>query len=161
MYGTFLELYENHFARNDRETDLTKTYFKEQLNQARCRQIPPETVVDLLLQARNVITKSIVTDNIFSQSMNKFKKQFALSSFMSFSFMLQIGGRSPNKILFAKNVGNIFQTDFHPAYDENGMIEFTEPVAFPWQAFFTRFGVDGLIVSAMCAAAQAVDSPKI
>jgi transformation/transcription domain-associated protein len=81
------------------------------------------------------------------------------------SFMLQIGGRSPNKILFAKNTGKIFQTDFHPAYDANGMIEFNEPVPFRltrnMQAFFSHFGVEGLIVSAMCAAAQAVVSPKV
>jgi transformation/transcription domain-associated protein len=29
------------------------------------------------------------------------------------------------------------------------------------QAFFSHFGVEGLIVSAMCAAAQAVVSPKV
>ena len=92
----------------------------------------------------------------------QFAIQLALSSFMS--FMLQIGGRSPNKILFAKNTGKIFQTDFHPAYDPNGLIEFNEPVPFRltrnMQAFFSDFGVEGLIVSAMCAAAQAVVSPK-
>ncbi|KAI3451444.1 hypothetical protein Pfo_008109 [Paulownia fortunei] len=176
MYSTFLEVYENHCARNDREADLPITYFKEQLNQAICGQISPEAVVDLRLQAYNDITKNIVTESIFSQFMYKtllngnhtwaFKKQFAvqlaLSSFMS--FMLQIGGRSPNKILFAKNTGKIFQTDFHPAYDANGMIEFNEPVPFRLtrnlQAFFSHFGVEGLIVSAMCAAAQAVVSPK-
>lgn len=177
MYSTFLEVYENHCARNDREADLPITYFKEQLNQAICGQISPEAVVDLRLQAYNDITsKNIVTDSIFSQYMYKtllngnhtwaFKKQFAvqlaLSNFMS--FMLQIGGRSPNKILFAKNTGKIFQTDFHPAYDQNGMIEFNEPVPFRLtrnlQAFFSQFGVEGLIVSAMCAAAQAVVSPK-
>ncbi|KZV22547.1 transformation/transcription domain-associated protein-like [Dorcoceras hygrometricum] len=176
MYSTFLEVYENHCARNDREADLPITYFKEQLNQAICGQISPEAVVDLRLQAYNDITKNIVTDSILSQYMYKtlvsgnhlwaFKKQFAiqlaLSSFMS--FMLQIGGRSPNKILFAKNTGKIFQTDFHPAYDANGMIEFNEPVPFRLtrnlQAFFSHFGVEGLIVSAMCAAAQAVVSPK-
>ncbi|KAJ8771163.1 hypothetical protein K2173_023488 [Erythroxylum novogranatense] len=176
MYSTFLEVYENYCARNDREADLPITYFKEQLNQAISGQISPEAVVDLRLQAYNDITKSYVTDNIFSQYMYKtllsgnhmwaFKKQFAiqlaLSSFMS--FMLQIGGRSPNKILFAKNTGKVFQTDFHPAYDANGMIEFNEPVPFRltrnMQAFFSHFGVEGLIVSAMCAAAQAVVSPK-
>ncbi|XVF18022.1 hypothetical protein REPUB_Repub10bG0175600 [Reevesia pubescens] len=176
MYNTFLEVYENHCARNDREADLPITYFKEQLNQAISGQISPEAVVDLRLQAYNDITKNLVTDGIFSQYMYKtlpsgnhmwaFKKQFAiqlaLSSFMS--FMLQIGGRSPNKILFAKNTGKIFQTDFHPAYDANGMIEFSEPVPFRltrnMQAFFSHFGVEGLIVSAMCAAAQAVVSPK-
>lgn len=177
MYSTFLEVYENHCARNDREADLPITHFKEQLNQAICGQISPEAVVDLRLQAYNDITKNIVTESIFSQYMYKtllngnhtwaFKKQFAvqlaLSSFMS--YMLQIGGRSPNKILFAKNTGKIFQTDFHPAYDANGMIEFNEPVPFRLtrnlQSFFSHFGVEGLIVSAMCAAAQAVVSPKV
>ncbi|XVF59767.1 hypothetical protein PTKIN_Ptkin07bG0302500 [Pterospermum kingtungense] len=176
MYSTFLEVYENHCARNDREADLPITYFKEQLNQAISGQISPEAVVDLRLQAYNDITKNLVTDGIFSQYMYKtlpggnhmwaFKKQFAiqlaLSSFMS--FMLQIGGRSPNKILFAKNTGKIFQTDFHPAYDANGMIEFSEPVPFRltrnMQSFFSHFGVEGLIISAMCAAGQAVVSPK-
>ncbi|KAK3024458.1 hypothetical protein RJ639_042990, partial [Escallonia herrerae] len=176
MYSTFLEVYENHCARNNREPDRPITYFKEQLNQAISGQISPEAVVDLRLQAYNDITKNYVTDGIFSQYMYKtllsgnhmwaFKKQFAiqlaLSSFVS--FMLQIGGRSPNKILFAKNTGKIFQTDFHPAYDANGMIEFNEPVPFRLtrnlQAFFSHFGVEGLIVSAMCAAAQAVVSPK-
>ncbi|GMI76972.1 hypothetical protein like AT2G17930 [Hibiscus trionum] len=176
MYSTFLEVYENHCARNDREADLPITYFKEQLNQAILGQISPEAVVDLRLQAYSDITKNLVTDGIFSQYMYKtlpsgnhiwaFKKQFAiqlaLSSFMS--FMLQIGGRSPNKILFAKNTGKIFQIDFHPAYDANGMIEFSEPVPFRltrnMQAFFSHFGVEGLIVSSMCAAAQAIVSPK-
>lgn len=176
MYSTFLEVYENHCARNDREADLPITYFKEQLNQAISGQMSPEAVVDLRLQAYNEITKSLVTDSILSQYMYKtlssgnhmwaFKKQFAiqlaLSSFMS--YMLQIGGRSPNKILFAKNTGKIFQTDFHPAYDANGLIEFNEPVPFRltrnMQAFFSHFGVEGLIVSAMCSAAQAVVSPK-
>ncbi|KVI08775.1 Armadillo-type fold [Cynara cardunculus var. scolymus] len=162
---TFLEVYENHCSRNNKEADQPIAYFKEQLNQAISGQISPEAVVDLRLQAYNYITKDYVFDNIFSQYMYKtllsgnhmwaFKKQFAiqlaLSSFTS--FMLQIGGRSPNKILFAKNTGKIFQTDFHPAYDANGMIEFNEPVPFRLtrnlQAFFSHFGVEGLIVSAM------------
>lgn len=176
MYSTFLEVYENHCARNDREADLPITYFKEKLNPVISSPVS-EDVVNLRLQAYNYITKNLVTDNIFSQYMYKtlhngnhmwaFKKQFAvqlaLSSFMS--FMLQIGGRSPNKILFAKNTGKIFQTDFHPAYDAFGMIDFAEPVPFRltrnMQAFFSHFGVEGLIVSAMCAAAQAVTSPKV
>ncbi|XP_058091042.1 uncharacterized protein LOC131237348 isoform X3 [Magnolia sinica] len=176
MYSTFLEVYEINCARHNREADLPITHFKEQLNQAISGQISPEAVVDLRLQAYNDITRTLVNDNIFSQYMYKtlpsgnhlwaFKKQFAiqlaLSNFMS--YMLQIGGRSPNKILFAKNTGKIFQTDFHPAYDANGMIEFNEPVPFRltrnMQAFFSHFGVEGLIVSAMCAAAQSVVSPK-
>ncbi|KAF2290854.1 hypothetical protein GH714_015837 [Hevea brasiliensis] len=114
MYGTFLKVYENHCARNDREADLPITYFKEQLNQA------------------------------ISGPISR--------------------GRFPNKIPFAKNTGKFFQTDFHPAYDANGMIEFNEPVPScltrNMQAFFSHFGVEGFIVSTMCAAAQAVVSPK-
>lgn len=175
MYNTFLEVYENHCARNDREADQPIAYFKEQLNQAITGQIPQDAVLDLRLQAYNDIIKNMVTDGIISQFMYKtlpsgnhmwaFKKQFAiqlaLSNFMS--VMLQIGGRSPNKILFAKNTGKLFQTDFHPTYDANGMIEHNEPVPFRLtrnlQAFFSHFGVEGL-VSSMCAAAQAVVSPK-
>jgi len=176
MYSTFLEVYEINCARHNREADSPITIFKEQLNQAVSGQLSPEAIVELRLQAYNEITKNIVNDNIFSQYMHKilptgnylwtFKKQFAiqvaLSCFMS--YMLQIGGRAPNKILFAKNTGKIFQTDFHPAYDPNGMIEFNELVPFRLtrnlQAFFSNFGVEGLIVSAMCSAAQSVVSPK-
>ncbi|KAI3989472.1 hypothetical protein MKX01_022747 [Papaver californicum] len=176
MYSTFLEVYEVNCARHNREADLPITHFKEQLNQAISGQISPEAVVDLRLQAYHEIIKTLVNDNVFSQYMYKtlvsgnhlwaFKKQFAvqlaLSSFMS--FMLQIGGRTPNKILFAKSTGKIFQSDFHPAYDANGMIEFNEPVPFRltrnMQSFFSHFGVEGLIVSSMCAAAQAVVAPK-
>lgn len=175
-YSSLLEVYEINCARHNRESDMPITLFKEHLNQAISGQISPEAVGELRLQAYNEITKNVVNDNIFSQYMYKtlpngnhlwaFKKQFAiqlaLSCFMS--YMLQIGGRSPNKILFAKNSGKIFQTDFHPAYDANGMIEFNEPVPFRltrnMQAFFSHFGVEGLIVSAMCAAAQSVVTPK-
>lgn len=126
MYSTLLEVYEINCARNNREGDLPITHFKEQLNQAIAGHISPDAVVELRLQAYTDITKNLVTDSIFSQYMYKtlpsgnhlwaFKKQFAiqlaLSCFMS--YVLQIGGRSPNKILFAKNTGKIFQTDFHP-----------------------------------------------
>ncbi|XXG86133.1 hypothetical protein AAC387_Pa11g1088 [Persea americana] len=176
MYSSFLDVYEINCARNNREADMPITRFKEQLNLAISGQISSDAIVELRLQAYNDITKLLVLDSIFSQYMCKilpsgnhmwaFKKQFAiqlsLSCFMS--YMLQIGGRAPNKILFAKNTGKIFQTDFHPAYDANGMIEFNEPVPFRltrnMQAFFSNFGVEGLIVSCMCSAAQAVVSPK-
>ncbi|XP_024004594.1 transformation/transcription domain-associated protein isoform X2 [Eutrema salsugineum] len=176
MYNTFLEVYENHCGRNGRESDLPITYFKEKLNQAISGQISPEAIGDLRLQAYGEITKNIVSDSIFSQYMYKtsmsgshlwaFKKQFAVqlavSSFMS--FVLQIGGRSPNKILFAKNTGKMLQTDFHPTYDSNGMIELNEPVPFRltrnMQAFFSQFGVEGPLMSNMCSASQAVFSSK-
>ncbi|GLJ07095.1 hypothetical protein SUGI_0058030 [Cryptomeria japonica] len=176
MYSTFGEVYEINCARYGREADLPITHFKERLNHAILNQLPPEAVADLRLHTYNEITQSLVSENVFSQYMYKtlpscnhlwaFKKQFAiqlaLSGFMS--YMLQIGGRSPNKILFAKNTGKVFQNDFHPAYDANGMIEFNEPVPFRLtrnlQTFFTPFGVEGLFVSAMCAAAQSIVAPK-
>ncbi|XP_010444949.1 PREDICTED: transformation/transcription domain-associated protein-like [Camelina sativa] len=176
MYNTFLEVYENHCERNGRESDHPITYFKEKLNQAISGQISPEAIGDLRLQAYGEITKNIVNDTIFSQYMYKtsmsgshlwaFKKQFAVqlavSNFMS--FILQIGGRSPNKILFAKNTGKMFQTDFHPSYDSNGMVELNEPVPFRltrnMQAFLSHFGVEGPLMSNMCSASQAVFSSK-
>jgi transformation/transcription domain-associated protein len=45
------------------------------------------------------------------------------------------------------------------------MVEFMEPVPFRLtrnlQTFFTPFGVEGLFVSSMCAAAQAIVAPKV
>ncbi|CAM6100600.1 unnamed protein product [Calypogeia fissa] len=176
MYSTFGEVYEINCARYGREADLPITHFKERLNQALTSQLSNDAIVDLRLRTYNEITTSFVSENVFSQYMYKtlptsnhlwtFKKQFAvqlaLSGFMS--YMLQIGGRSPNKILFAKNTGKVFQNDFHPAYDMNGIVEFSEPVPFRLtrnlQTFFTPFGVEGFFVSSMCAAAQAIVSSK-
>ena len=70
-------------------------------------------------------------------------QQLALSSFIS--ALLRIGGRTPQKIMFAKNTGRIFMLDFHPAFDSKGMTEFVEPVPFRLtrnlHTFFTPFGV--------------------
>ena len=44
------------------------------------------------------------------------------------SHTLLIGGRSPNKILFAKSSGRVWQMDFYPMYEQRGMLERTEPV---------------------------------
>ena len=65
----------------------------------------------------------------------------------------------PYKILFARNSGKTFQVDFTPTYDQKGCLERTEPVPFRLtrnlHTFFTPFGVEGVFVSAMAAAAQA------
>ena len=65
----------------------------------------------------------------------------------------------PYKILFARNSGKTFQVDFTPTYDQKGYLERTEPVPFRLtrnlHTFFTPFGVEGVFVSAMAAAAQA------
>ena len=85
----------------------------------------------------------------------------ALSCFTS--ALLRIGGRAPQKIVFAKNTGRVFMLDFHPAFDGKGATEFSEPVPFRLtrnlHAFFTPFGVKGDFVAAMAAAAQACSAP--
>jgi hypothetical protein len=87
-----------------------------------------QRVWDLRLSTyREIIMSNYVIDTILKHSMIKqlqteylgvFKKQFmaqmALSSFLSATF--HIGGRSPNKIVFAKNSGKVLQLDFHPLY---------------------------------------------
>lgn len=74
------------------------------------------------------------------------------------SHMLLIGGRTPYKILFARASGKTFQIDFYPVYDQRGMLERSEPVPFRLtrnlHTFFTPFGVEGVFVAAMAAAAQ-------
>ena len=90
----------------------------------------------LRLKAYAEITRTHVTENIFSQFMYKtlptgshlwtFKRQMcqqmALSCFIS--ALLRIGGRALQKIVFAKNTGRVFMLDFHPAFDGKGATEF-------------------------------------
>ncbi|CAA6673494.1 unnamed protein product [Spirodela intermedia] len=150
------QVYEINCARHNREADLPITRFKEQLNQAISGQISPEAVIDLLH----------VQDTPHRQPPLGLQEAVLRPAGPLLLHVLHAPDRRPlpNKTLFAKNTGKIFQTDFHPAYDANGMIEFNEPVPFRltrnMQAFFSHFGVEGLIVSAMCAAAQAIVSPK-
>ena len=85
-----------------------------------------------------------------------------MSSFLS--ALLRIGGRTPNKIMFAKNTGKIFMLDFHPAFDQKGIVEYIEPVPFRLtrnlHTFFTPFGVKGDFVASMASAAQACTAPE-
>ena len=75
------------------------------------------------------------------------------------SHMLLVGGRSPNKILFAKSSGKLWQAEFYPTYNSHGLLERNEPVPFRLtrnlHTFFTPFGVEGIFVSALAVAAQA------
>ena len=77
--------------------------------------------------------------------------------------MLLIGGRSPNKILYSHSSGRVWQTDLVPLYDGAGTLERNEPVPFRLTrnmvAFFSHFGVDGVFVTSMVAAAQACAPP--
>ena len=42
--------------------------------------------------------------------------------------MLLVGGRSPSKILYAKDTGRVMQTDFMPVYNEKALLEKVEQV---------------------------------
>eukprot|EP00253_Pinus_taeda_P030685 PITA_30685 len=175
-YSTLGEVYENSCASRGRESDHPIIYFKECLNPYIIGQFPPESVANLKLQIYNEIISGYGDFRIFSEYMQKilpsfshlaaFRKQFAVQLALSgfISYMLQIGGRTPDKTLFAKNTGKIFQNNFNSVYDANGMIEFNEAVPFRLtrnlQYFLTPSGVEGHFVSAMCAAAQSVVAPK-
>lgn len=73
---------------------------------------------------------------------------------------LYIGGRAPNKILFARDTGRVHQVDFTPVYGDRGTVERLENVPFRLTrnlyAFFTQFGVEGVFMTAMAAAASAL-----
>jgi len=175
-YTSYGEAYEINCARYGREPDIPILLFKERLNQAAGGALTNEQIFELRMQAFHEITTNYVTENVFNQYMYKtlptcnllwcFKKQFccqlALSGFAS--ALVLIGGRTPNKLIFAKNTGRIFMLDFHPTFDMNGILDSGEPVPFRLtrnlETFFTPFGVEGTFVSAMCAAAQAVVEPR-
>ncbi len=74
------------------------------------------------------------------------------------SHLMLMGGRSPQKILFARASGRTWQTDFYPAYDAAGLLERNEPVPFRLTrnlfTFFTPFGVEGVFIPTMTIAAQ-------
>ena len=173
---TYGEVYEINCARYGREADLPISLFKQALDDAVTGKVTgPEAVLDLRLKAFSDIAQNHVTENIFSHHMYKtlptgshlwtFKRQLthqhALSCFVS--ALLRLGGRTPQKIMFAKNTGRVFMLDFHPAFDSKGITEFVEPVPFRLTrnlyTFFTPFGVRGDFVAAMAAAAQAMSAP--
>jgi len=175
-HGTYGEVYEINCARYGREADLPISVFKKALDDAVTGKVRgAEAVLELRVAAFADICRNHVTENIFSQFMYKtlpsgshlwtFKRQLcqqlALSCFVS--ALLRIGGRTPQKIMFAKNTGRVFMLDFHPAFDAKGATEFVEPVPFRLtrnlHTFFTPFGVKGDFVAAMAAAAQACAAP--
>ena len=89
-------------------------------------QLSGEKLLQLRLKSYREIATKIVSENVMSQFMYKtlpnsnqlwiFKRQFATQLALSsvVSFLMLIGGRAPNKILFARTTGKVFQNDFHP-----------------------------------------------
>ncbi|GIL45633.1 hypothetical protein Vafri_2841, partial [Volvox africanus] len=168
-YCTYHEAYEVNCARYGREPDMPIIAFKN-----RCADSRGQVSADVA-QRHQVFTEvcaHIVNENVFSQYAYKslpssthlwaFKKQMcaqtALSALMC--HMLLVSGRSPTKILFAKDTGRLYQTDVMPVYNERGLLEKVEPVPFRLtrnlNAFFTAFGVEGVFTTTMANAAQAL-----
>ena len=176
-YLSYGETYDAHCARFGRDPDTPVLLFKERLNPAAAGSLAGDAVLDLRLATYSEIASTIVSENLFSQYMYKtlpttnhlwsFKRtlcsQLALSAFVC--TMLRIGGRAPPKLLFARDSGRVFQADFHPSFDATtGLCESGEPVPFRLtrnlQTFFTPFGVEGIFVMGLAAAAQALLVPR-
>lgn len=171
-YTTYSEAYEVNCTRYNREPDHPVIHFKKCICNQQGRPVHDPSG-KLRLTAFTDISETFVSENVFSQFMYKslptcnhlwvFKRQFtsqmALSSLLS--LMLCIGGRVPVKILFAKSSGQVLQVDFCPVFDpQRGLLQRTEPVPFRLTrnlaSFFTPFGVEGVFITAMVVAAEAV-----
>lgn len=46
--------------------------------------------------------------------------------------MMLVGGRTPNKIMFAKDSGKVYQSEFMPVYNEKAVLDKLEYVPFRW-----------------------------
>jgi transformation/transcription domain-associated protein len=103
------------------------------------------------LEIFHKISKRVVPDSIltkyFQSSMSsvehlwhfkkQFSKQMSISSFLC--FILRVGDRYPHKLIFSRSTGEITQSEFHPSYNNQGMIENQEAVPFRLTPNLTRF----------------------
>ena len=169
------EAYEVNCSRYGREPDLPITHFKDRCCSENGQILPDPNGISRLAAYKD-IESGVVSENVLSQYMYKtlpscnhlwtFKKQFCgqfgLSSLLC--HVLQIGGRSPNKIMFTKNSGLTVQMDLYPVYDTRGLLECNEPVPFRLTrnlvTFFTPFGVEGVFATSLCCAASASIQPN-
>ncbi|GAX77356.1 hypothetical protein CEUSTIGMA_g4802.t1 [Chlamydomonas eustigma] len=170
-FCSYGEAYDVYCARYGREADAPITTFKRHCASPEgviTREVSPE----IRLAAYQEVCSQLVNESVFSQYMYKtlptgnhmavFKKQFcsqmALSSVLC--HMLYIGGRSPNKVLYAKDSGRIFQTDIVMGYNDKVILEKLECVPFRLTrnltTFFNTFGVEGTFAPAVVNAAAAL-----
>ena len=116
----------------------------------KCLDVPSSELGGRATQLENYnnIVEKVVRDTLFSQHMCKrlttdgmwtFKKQFtahlALSGFTS--YMLKAKFPAPSNLVFAKNSGQIFLSDFHP-----GMSSFTPRFFFFLLVFLRKMKQD-------------------
>ena len=180
-FVSFMEVYEWFCSRFGRELDAPIMRFKELVSKALAQSqeqtaLTPQAVLDVRYRAFNEICSQIVADSIFAQYMYKvlpscshlweFRKRFATQLGLSsvISHALQVGGRSPNKIIFSRSSGAIFNSDFYPLFDSNGNVECSEPVPFRltrnFQTLLTPFCLEGVFVTTMASCAQAINSER-
>lgn len=95
-----------------------------------------------------------------------FKKQFVseLAMHSMIGFILGIGNRTPENILFRKETGSIIQSSFYPEYQTNGQIQYTDTVPFRLtrnlQTFLNPLFIDGYYNSIMSAVAMCLAEYK-
>lgn len=79
------------------------------------------------------------------------------------SYTLRMGGRQPNKILMARATGAVHHMEFVPTYNKVGQLDKGEAVPYRLTrnlaSFFSPFGVEGVFLGAMAAAAQVRQKP--
>ena len=180
---SFMEVYEWFCSRFGREPDAPIMKFKELVSSALSTNVAqeqvtltPQQILEIRFRAFSDICTHIVADNILTQYMYKalptcshlweFKKRFATQLGLSsvISHTLQVGGRSPNKIIFSRSSGAIFNSDFYPLFDSNGNVECSEPVPFRMtrniQVLLTPFCLEGIFVTTLSSCAQAINAER-
>merc|ERR1712072_1100287 len=176
---SFMEVYEWFCSRFGREPDAPIMRFKEYVSGALANTpepLTPQAVLEVRYRAFNDICNTTVADNIFAQYVYKvlptcshlweFRKRFATQLGLSsvISHALQVGGRSPNKIVFSRSSGAIFNSDFYPLFDSNGNGECSEPVPFRMsrniQVLLTPFCLEGIFVTTIASCAQAMNDER-
>ncbi|KAL6746236.1 hypothetical protein V8C86DRAFT_2445362, partial [Haematococcus lacustris] len=172
-FTSYGEAYEVNCTRYGREADLPIVHFKKRCSQPNTgAMLHDSSAHQLRLMAFNEICDKVVNENVFSQYIYKtlpscnhlwvFKKAFCTHMALSglLCHLLLLGGRAPPKILFAKDSGRVLQSELMPVYNEKGALDRVEHVPFRltrnMYTFFTTFGVEGVFLTAMINAAQAV-----
>ena len=97
------------------------------------------------------ITTTLVPDTLFSAFAHRafpnltqlfafrmeFSRQLALAGYLS--YLLKIGERAPHKLSLHQQSGRLVNTDFYPSYNEQQLIDCSEPVPFRLTRNLQRF----------------------
>lgn len=176
---TYGEAYDVNLLRYGRESDVPINVFKKRCANAAGDMTPHPTAEHIAeaaekrLVAYHDVCERIVSENVFAQYVYKslpssnhlwaFKKTLCMHTALAglLCRMLLLGGRTPFKVLIAKDTGCMAHTELILVYDErSGMLQNMEAVPFRLTrnltSFFSGFGVEGIFCMAMVNAAQAI-----